>query len=219
MTLKILFLLSAIVVTSGCVGLPPRVDPYSGLLPAGKVREVVQENMTFSRAELKRSTVYVVTGANFETYAAIWKETEQRNRGGNMAYNREDMARIYASWAPSLTTTRLAEVLRRYFKEVEVVSDLAQAQTRNAQWIVMFDHALEYPNPGAANWINTTVVELLDGKLMLFSKGEASVRNDYGLAWDHAQVMRNMDQHAKDVRAVADRALAVFEESLKRRFK
>lgn len=219
MTLKILVMLGAIILTTGCVSLPPRVDPYSGLLPAGKVLESAREDLTFSRADLKRSTAYVVTGANFEAYSALWKQMEERNRGGNFGYNAKQMAIISASWNPSLTTTRLAEVLSRYFKEVEVVSDLAEAQRRNAQWIVLFDHALEYPQPGFPVWINTTVVELLDGKLLRFSKGEHMERKEYPAPFSDAQVMRNMGFQAKDVQTVADRAMVAFEDSLKRRIK
>lgn len=57
----------------GCTVGEPMVDPYKGLLPANYT--ISDAPQKISAKSLKKSKVYLVTGANFENYIAVWKKT------------------------------------------------------------------------------------------------------------------------------------------------
>lgn len=210
----VLFTLSFL---SGCSVTPQRVDPYTGLLPTGASIQNAPERL-LRTSVLKKEKVYVVTGANFEAYAQTWEKVDKQVKGGSIALlvnSQAELNRMQEAWSPAFATNKLVLMLKKYFGEVVIASDLADARSKNASWVVLFDHAFEQPTTATATWTNTTVVDLLDDKLHRLVHGEYSAKKDYGMAWGNSDVMRFSVNRGKDIQESADKGVANFEEKLK----
>lgn len=211
--LKSLAYVVTVVVLSGCASSQPKKDPYSGLLPSGSAGIVQSADAKPRRADLKSSSVYLVTGANFEEYSQSWRQQVERNSRGNLVYSTSELKLIDAASSPTLTLTPLLATLRKYFADVVVVADLAEARSRNARWIVVFDHHLDQ-TPAAAVWTNTTTIDLLNSKMQRTVNSEYSEKKSYGIAWGSSDVMNFMRKKAEDIKTTSSKAVALFDVKL-----
>lgn len=196
----------------GCAVTPPRVDPYSTLLPTGSK---IVDGTSFSDANLKQETAYLVVGANFVTYADVWNKFQrQSEKGGNLVYSKADLLEFQAQWSPARTTSLVVTSLQKYFRNIVVVNDLAEAQAKNAKWIVMFDHAFVQTSTATATWTNSTSIDLLDSNFKRAAAAAFSERKDYGGAWGEDDVHRFSRYRGEDVLRSVHAALNQFEAKL-----
>ena len=202
-----------ILLGSGCAVTPPKVDPYSTLLPAG--RKVVDGTASFSAASLKQETAYLVVGANFVTYIDVWNKFQKSaERGGNIVYSKAFMLEILAQWSPARTTALVATGLQKHFRNVVAVDDLAEAQAKSAKWIVMFDHAFVQTSTATATWTNSTSIDLLDSTFRRVVAAAFSEHRDYGAAWGDGDVQRFSKYRGEDVLRTVKAAIAQFDAKL-----
>jgi len=209
------FLLVLLLLLGGCAVTPPRVDPYSTLLPAG--RKVVDAGTRVSAADLKNETAYLVVGANFNTYAEVWgnfQATVEKPNFSNMVYSREFLLDGMAQWAPTRVTSLVVTELQKHFRKIVIVNDLAEAQDRKAKWIVMFDHAYVQTSTATATWANTTSIDLLDSNFRRVVAVAFSEHKDYGGAWRDGDNQRFMVNRGKDIVRSVQTALGQFNTKL-----
>ncbi len=209
------FLLPLFLMMAGCALTPPMVDPYSTLLPAG--RKVVDGNTRLSATQLKNETAYLVVGANFVNYAEVWNKHQQTaEKGGfaNLAYSKETLLNFQAHWAPTRVTSLVVTELQKYFRKVEVVNDLAEAQARKAKWVVMFDHAHEHPTTATATWTNTTTIDLLDGQFRRVVAASFSEKMAHGTNWGPSDTQRIIKARGVDIVRCVETALVKFNAKL-----
>lgn len=198
---------------SGCAVTPPKVDPYSTLLPSGM--KVVDGSAAFSAASLKQETAYLVVGANFITYTDVWNKFQKNaEEGGNLYYSKAFMIDAMAQWAPTRTTSLVATKLQKHFRKVIVVNDLVEAQAQSAKWIVMFDHAFVQTSTATATWTNSTSIDLLNSNLRRVVAAEYSEHKDYGGAWSIGDAQRFMVYRGEDVLRSVNAALVQFDTKL-----
>ena len=197
-------------VSSGCAVTPPKVDPYSTLLPAG--RTILDGTASFSAAGLKQSTAYLVVGANFVTYTDVWNKFQKSAEAGeNLYWSQAFLIEVQAQWSPAKTTSLVVEELRKRFKDVVVVDDLAEAQSKRAQWVVMFDHAFVQISTATATWTNSTSIDLLDEKFRRVVATSTSEYKDYGQSWSDGDAARFMKYRGDDVVRSVRTAIAQFD--------
>lgn len=202
-----------LIVGSGCAVTPPRVDPYSTLLPAG--RTVTDGATSFSAASLKNETAYLVVGANFVTYADIWGQFQKNaEQSFNLVYSREFLLNGMAQWSPTKTTSLVTDNLKKHFRNIVVVNDLAEARAKNAKWVVMFDHAYVQASTATATWTNTTSIDLLDNKFRRVLAAMSSEHKSYGGAWSAGDAQRFMVYRGEDVLRTVKAALVDFDTKL-----
>jgi hypothetical protein len=202
-----------ILLGSGCAITPPKVDPYSTLLPAGT--KVVDSMASFSAASLKRETAYLVVGANFVTYADVWNKFQKSaEEGGNLVYSKAFLLEIQAQWSPTRTTALVATDLQKHFRKIIVVNDLAEARAQGAKWIVMFDHAYVQTSTATATWTNSTTIDLLDSNFRRVVAAAFSEHKDYGAAWGDGDVQRFSKYRGEDVLHSVKAALILFDTKL-----
>ena len=213
---KFLLAVSFLLMLGGCSVTKERVDPYAGLLPTGY--QQTKSNITsINKADLQKSKVFVVTGANFEHYSETWNVFDKQIKSGSVSdlvYSRAELERMQSSWSPALATNNLVLTLKNVFGEVQIVEDLATAKSNQANWIVMFDHAFEQPSTASATWTTTTQIDLLDGSLNLVASSRSSSKHSHGIAWGSADVMRLSVQRGTDIKNSIDEAMGKFRLSL-----
>ena len=198
---------------SGCAVTPPKVDPYSTLLPAGT--KVVDGTASFSAASLKQETAYLVVGANFVTYADVWNKFQKSaEEGGNLVYSKAFLLEIQAQWSPTRTTSLVATDLQKHFRKIIVVNDLAEARAQGAKWIVMFDHAYVQTSTATATWTNSTTIDLLDSNFRRVVAAAFSEHKDYGAAWSDGDVQRFSRYRGEDVLRTVKATIAQFDAKL-----
>lgn len=209
------FVVFILILGSGCAVTPPRVDPYSTLLPTGT--KVADSTAPFFTANLKQETAYLVVGANFVTYADVWNKFQQQaEKGGlgNLVYSKAELLEFQAQWSPARTTSLVVTDLQKHFRNIVVVNDLAEAQAKNAKWVVMFDHAFVQTSTATATWTNSTSIDLLDGNFRRVVAAAFSERKDYGAAWGEDDVHRFSRYRGEDVLRSVNAALNQFDAKL-----
>lgn len=207
-------LMAALLLASvGCAVTPPKVDPYSTLLPPG--RAISDRAGGVSTAGLKQSTAFLVVGANFVAYSETWSKFQKSaEAGGNLVYSRAFLLDLQAQWSPARITSLVVESLRRRFKDVVVVDDLADARDKGATWIVMFDHAFVQTSTATATWANATTIDLLDKDLRRVLAATFTESKDYGAAWSEADVQRFAQHRGNDIVRSVNGAIAQFDTKL-----
>jgi len=204
-------LLGLFTLLGGCAVSPPMVDPYSTLLPAG--RKVSDSHTRLSPAHLKRETAYLVVGANFVTYAEVWKKFDDQSKStsfANLAYSSDTLQYFSAQWSPTRVTSMVVTELQKHFRKIVVVNDLAEAHARNARWIVMFDHAYVQTSTASATWSNTTTIDLLDSSFRRVLSASHTENSSHGLAWSNADAKRFMRLRGEDILRTVNTTLAQF---------
>ena len=172
-------LVVGLVLLAGCGGTLPKVDPYSGLLPAGT--SVVDSKTPFTAASLKRETAHLVVGGNFVNYADVWEKVRE-NAGKSGVFSRAAELEMSDRWSPARTTGLVTASLQKHFKDIVVVSDLADARAKRAKWIVMFDHAYIQPAWAVPTYTNTTTIDLLDNNLQRVVGGMFSEQKQHAVS-------------------------------------
>lgn len=202
-----------ILFASGCAVTPPKVDPYSTLLPAGQ--KVVDRPTTFSAASLKEETAYLVVGANFVSYVDAWNKFQKSaEQGGNLAYSKEFLLQVQDQWSPAKTTSLVVTSLRKHFRDIVVVDDLAEARAKRAKWVLVFDHAFVQTSTATATWTNSTSIDLLDGSFRRAVAIAVSEHKDYGAAWSETDVQRFAKNRGDDVLRSVKAAINQFDTKL-----
>ena len=195
---------------SGCGGTLPKVDPYATLLPAGT--NVVDSTAPFSAATLKRETAYLVVGTNFVNYADVWNKYRKiAEQGGNLAFNQAAMLEMSDRWSPARTTGLVIASLQKHFKNIVAVDDLADARTKGAKWIVMFDHAYIQPSWMTTTWTNTTTIDLMDNNFRRVADGRFSELKHHDVGAGEAEALRITRLLGDDVQRSVNAAIAQFE--------
>ncbi len=199
---------------SGCAVTPPRVDPYSTLLPPGQ--KVADSPTTFSPASLKQETAYLVVGANFIAYVDAWNKFQKSaEQGGNLAYSQAFLLQVQEQWSPAKTTSLVVTSLQKHFRDIVVVDDLAEARAKRANWVVVFDHAFIQTSTATATWTNSTSIDLLDGTFSRVVASAVSEHKDYGAAWNgESDVKRFARNRGDDVVRSVRAAIRQFDTRL-----
>ena len=204
------------VTLSGCAISEPRVDPYSGLISAKmKIEDYTPRPIESSL--WKRQPVYLVTGANFESYAKAWNVMNERLKspiGAVSVYSRAHINEMMDSWSPTRATSNIVIILNKYFDKVIPVSDLAAARDKKASWIVLFDHTFYQASTASTNYTNTTVIDLLNSDLKRAIHSEFQASKEFGTVWDEADVKKFEKQRAIDIQDSLIRAGTDFEKKL-----
>jgi hypothetical protein len=197
----------------GCGGTLPKVDPYASLLPAGTT--VVDSTAPFSAATLKPETGYLVVGTNFVNYVDVWSKTRKTaEQGGNLAFSQASMLEMSDRWSPARTTGLVIASLQKHFKNVVVVEDLADARTKGAKWIVMFDHAYIQPSWMTTTWTNTTTIDLLNNNFRRVADGKFSEIKHHDVGSGEAAALRITQLLGDDVLRSVNAAIAQFDAKL-----
>lgn len=201
---------------SGCAVSAPRVDPYSGLISANmKIEDFTPKPIDSSL--WKRQPVYLVTGANFESYAKTWDTMNERVKspiGALSGYSRATLDEMMDVWSPTKATSNIVIILNKYFDKVIPVSDLAAARDKKARWIVLFDHTFYQASTATATWTNTTVIDLLNSDLKRAIHSEFRASKDYGAAWGSGDVERFSKYRGIDIQDSLNGAGTDFEKKL-----
>ena len=206
--------MALLLLLSGCAVTPPKVDPYSTLLPAG--RKLVDGATSISVAGFKQETAYLVVGANFVTYVDVWSKFQKmaEEGNGNLVYSKAFLLDNVAQWSPARATALVSSGLQRHFRNIVVVDDLAEARTRGAKWIVMFDHAFVQVSTLTATWENSTSIDLLDGNFRRVVASAVFERKDYGGAMNESDVYRFGVYRGEDVLRTVKSAQSQFDAKL-----
>ncbi len=200
-----------LLLASGCALTPPMVDPYSTLLPAG--RKVADSHTRISPAQLKHETAYLVVGANFITYAEVWKKFDDQSKTtsfANLAYSNGTLQYFSAQWSPTRVTSIVVTEMQKHFRKIVVVNDLAEAQARKARWIIMFDHAHVQTSTASATWSNTTTIDLLNSNFQRAVSASHTENSSHGLAWGNDDAKRFMKYRGEDILRTVNTALTQF---------
>lgn len=198
---------------TACSVTPARVDPYAGLLPAGRTVSSQTMLSTPGRVSFADKRVALVTGANFEAYALGWKNVG--DRASSLPFQDKAETRRYMdSWSPANFTGEIVVILKRRFKDVVIASDFSDAINKQADWIVLFDHAFDMPSTFKAVYTNTTQIDLLDTQLNPVVHVEFSEPQDRGFANGSADVERIVRQRAIDIQKSVHAASRSFETKL-----
>lgn len=207
--IRVTLVVSLVLLGSGCGGTLPNVNPYSTLLPAGT--NVVDSKAPFSAANLKLETVYLVVGANFVNYADVWKKI--REDSGKAAFSKSADLEISDQWSPARTTGLVTACLQKYFKNIVVVDDLADARAKGANWIVMFDHAYIQPSWVTTTWTNTTTIDLMDNNFRRVAGGRFSElkQHDINVSGGQAEGLRIGRLLSDDVQRSVNTAITQFD--------
>jgi len=201
-----------LLLVSGCAALtPPKVDPYSTLLPAGA--KLVDATASFSAPNLKQDTVYLVVGSNFVTYAEMWNKGQKfaEEYGGGISYSKADFLEWQARWSPARTTSLVVAVLQKHFRNVVSVTDLAEAQAKSAKWTAMFDVAHVVPSAMTCSWTNSTSIDLLDGKFRRVAAVTVSQDKNYGMPLTDGAVHQCQRDRGEDLVRNVNAALVQFD--------
>jgi len=197
----------------GCGGTLPKVDPYATLLPAGTT--VVDSTAPFSAVTLKRETAYLVVGTNFVNYVDVWNKIRKiAEQKGNLAFNRAAMLEMSDRWSPARTTGLVIGSLKKHFKNIVVIDDMADARTKGAKWIVMFDHAYVQPSWTTTTWTNTTTIDLLNSNFRRFADGKFSELKHHDEGTGEAAALRITQLLGDDVLRSVNAAIAQFDARL-----
>lgn len=207
--------MATVVVLAGCAVGKPRIDTYSGLLPAGATP--VPQGLAPRTGQFKSETAYVVLGANYLNYSDTWaKYQKAADEGGfaNLAYSKDELQAFQRFWSPSRTTSLVVDTLKKHFADVRMADDLAHAKEQGARWIVVYDHYFQ-PERMTASWANHTTFDLLSAeRLQLVARAEISETKSYGIAMGAADVHRHQRQLGEDLVGSITRALTQFDGKL-----
>ncbi len=198
---------------SGCGvtgGTLPKGDPYATLLPAGT--NVVDSTAPFSAANLKQETAYLVVGENFVNYVDVWNKIRKiAEQDGNLPFSQAAMLEMSDRWSPARTTGMVIASLQKHFKNIVAVDDLADARTKGAKWIVMFDHAYIQPSWMTTTWTNTTTIDLMDNNFRRVAGGRFSELKHHDVGAGGAEALRITRLLGEDVQRSVNAAIAQFD--------
>ena len=192
-----LFLLCA------CNTVPPYLNVYDGLLPAGYQMKASPEPI--NTAALKTRTLVLVTSTNFNNYTTQWQEFYEKGGyekrqgmirgaaavlsllnpvapiGSGLAKGADaadsDGSRIRQASDPRNVVNRVYASLRPYFKTVGAASDFAEARERKADYIVLIDYYGSFNGMGTV-YTTKGGVYLLDASLRSVFKAEGNAEVD-----------------------------------------
>lgn len=204
----------------GCNTVVDYKDPYEGLLPPG---QRLQPSPSQLRTDaLKRSTLVMVTSANFENYVSIWQKHWEE--GG--AQQREDQlqgaAAVLSAFAPAFRATGIAQglvginsvdstqkvrqssdprlvvervytVLRPYFREIRAASDFVEARNMKADYIAVVDYFGTF-NAMGSRYQTRGGLYMLDGSLrkVFEAQGSADIPRPEGNPFAGAAEQHNI---------------------------
>lgn len=207
---------ATVVVLTGCAVGQPRVDTYSGLLPAGVTP--APQTLAPRTGQFRDQTAYVVLGANYLSYSDTWAKFQKIADGGgfaNLVYSSDELQAFQRFWSPTRTTSLVVDTLKKHFADVRMADDLAQAKEQGARWIVVYDHFFQQPTTMTATWTNHTTFDLLSaGRLQRVARAEFAETQSRGIAMGSADVHRLTRQRGEDVVGCISRALQEFDRKL-----
>jgi len=212
-------LMGLFLLLSGCAVTPPRVDPYSSLLPAGT--KVVDDKKAQSTANIKNEEAFFVLGANFYNFEEAWYKIRKSLDGvsgamfsASSGISREEVIEITEQWSPQRVATLVSNGLRPHFKKITKVDSLGEAKAQNARWIIVFDHAFVQTSSATATWTNTTNIDLLDNGFKRVVAASFTERMAHGIAMNNNDQKRLMKLRGVDLARSVESALTDFNTKL-----